>query len=38
MYWFSRLTEHSSYVGGLLGPMLVTGVGLGVFVPFPWSR
>jgi EmrB/QacA subfamily drug resistance transporter len=34
MFWFSRLTEHSSYVGGLLGPMLVTSFGLGMlFVP-----
>jgi len=34
MFWFSRLTEHSSYVGGLLGPMLVTSIGLGMlFVP-----
>jgi EmrB/QacA subfamily drug resistance transporter len=34
MYWFSHLTVHSSYLGGLLGPMLVTSVGLGMlFVP-----
>ena len=34
MYWFSHLTEHSSYVSGLLGPMLVTSIGLGMlFVP-----
>ncbi len=34
MYWFSHLTEHSSYLGGLLGPMLVTSAGLGMlFVP-----
>jgi EmrB/QacA subfamily drug resistance transporter len=34
MFWFSRLTEHSTYVGGLLGPMLVTSIGLGMlFVP-----
>ena len=34
MYWFSHLTEHSSYLGGLLGPMLVTSVGMGMlFVP-----
>jgi EmrB/QacA subfamily drug resistance transporter len=34
MFWLSRLTEHSSYVGGLLGPMLVTALGLGLlFVP-----
>jgi EmrB/QacA subfamily drug resistance transporter len=34
MIWLSRITEHSSYAGGLLGPMLVTALGLGlVFVP-----
>jgi predicted MFS family arabinose efflux permease len=34
MYWFSRLSEHSTYLDGLLGPMIVTGVGLGLlFVP-----
>ena len=34
MFWFSRLTEHASYAGQLLGPMLVTSCGLGlVFVP-----
>jgi EmrB/QacA subfamily drug resistance transporter len=34
MFWLSRITEHSSYVSGLLGPMLVTGVGLGLlFMP-----
>lgn len=34
MFWFSRLTEHSSYLGGLLGPMLVTSAGMGMlFVP-----
>ena len=34
MYWFSRVSEHTTYTGGLLGPMLVTGVGLGLlFVP-----
>jgi len=33
-FWFSRLTEHASYVDHLLGPMLVTACGLGlVFVP-----
>ncbi len=33
-FWFSRLTEHSSYGGDLLGPLLVTSFGLGmVFVP-----
>jgi EmrB/QacA subfamily drug resistance transporter len=34
MFWFTRLTVHSDYVGGLLGPMLVTSIGLGMlFVP-----
>ena len=34
MYWFSQITEHSSYLNGLLGPMLVTSTGLGMlFVP-----
>ena len=34
LLWLSRITEHSSYAGGLLGPMLVTALGLGlIFVP-----
>ena len=34
MFWFSRLTEHATYPGQLLGPMLVTSAGLGLlFVP-----
>jgi EmrB/QacA subfamily drug resistance transporter len=34
MFWLSRITEHSSYTGGLLGPILVTAVGLGLlFMP-----
>jgi EmrB/QacA subfamily drug resistance transporter len=34
MFWFSRLTEHSGYLSQLLGPQLVTSLGLGlVFVP-----
>ena len=34
MFWFSQLGVHSDYVGGLLGPMLVTSIGLGMlFVP-----
>jgi len=34
MIWLSRVTEHSNYVSGLLGPMLVTAVGLGlIFAP-----
>ena len=28
MYWLSRLGEHSSYAGAVLGPMLVTAAGL----------
>ena len=34
MFWFSRLSEHASYTGQLIGPMLVSSFGLGlVFVP-----
>jgi len=34
MFWMSRLTDHSHYAGGLLGPMTVTTVGFGLtFVP-----
>ncbi len=34
MFWLSRINEHSSYAGGLLGPMLVTAAGLGlIFMP-----
>jgi EmrB/QacA subfamily drug resistance transporter len=34
MLWLSRVTEHSSYASGLLGPELVTAIGLGLlFVP-----
>jgi EmrB/QacA subfamily drug resistance transporter len=34
MIWLSRLTEHSSYLGGMLGPMILLAVGLGLlFVP-----
>jgi EmrB/QacA subfamily drug resistance transporter len=34
LYWLSRLGEHSSYPGAVLGPMLVTAAGLGLlFVP-----
>ncbi|MGH3193676.1 MAG: hypothetical protein ACRDOU_33960 [Streptosporangiaceae bacterium] len=29
MFWLSRITEHSSYAGGMLGPILVLGAGLG---------
>jgi EmrB/QacA subfamily drug resistance transporter len=34
MFWLSRISEHSTYPGGMLGPELVLGAGLGlVFVP-----
>jgi EmrB/QacA subfamily drug resistance transporter len=34
MFWLSRITEHSTYVGGLLGPTIVTAAGLGMlFMP-----
>jgi EmrB/QacA subfamily drug resistance transporter len=34
LFWLSRITEHSTYAGGLLGPMLVTAAGLGMlFMP-----
>jgi hypothetical protein len=34
MYWFSHISVASTYVNGLLGPMLVTSAGLGMlFVP-----
>jgi MFS family permease len=34
MFWLSQITEHSSYTGGLLGPTLLTGAGLGLlFTP-----
>jgi EmrB/QacA subfamily drug resistance transporter len=34
MFWLSRINEHSTYTGGLLGPMLLTGLGLGLlFMP-----
>jgi EmrB/QacA subfamily drug resistance transporter len=34
MFWLSRLTEHSTYASGLLGPMMLTALGLGLlFVP-----
>ena len=34
MYWFSHISVHTTYTGGLLGPSLVTGAGLGMlFVP-----
>jgi EmrB/QacA subfamily drug resistance transporter len=34
MFWLSRITEHSTYLSGLLGPELLTGLGLGLlFMP-----
>ncbi|MBO0773414.1 MAG: MFS transporter [Actinobacteria bacterium] len=34
LFWLSRIGEHSSYAGGLLGPTLVAGAGLGMlFMP-----
>jgi EmrB/QacA subfamily drug resistance transporter len=34
MFWLSRVTEHSHYASGLLGPMMVTALGMGlIFVP-----
>jgi EmrB/QacA subfamily drug resistance transporter len=34
LFWLSRVSEHSTYAGGILGPMIVTAFGLGfVFVP-----
>ena len=34
MFWLSRLNDHSTYASGLLGPTIVTAIGLGLlFVP-----
>jgi EmrB/QacA subfamily drug resistance transporter len=34
LFWLSRISEHSSYAGGVVGPTILTGVGIGlVFVP-----
>ncbi len=34
MFWLSRITEHSTYAGGMLGPMIVTAAGMGMlFMP-----
>ena len=34
MFWLSRITETSHYASGLLGPMMVTALGMGLlFVP-----
>jgi hypothetical protein len=32
LYWLSRMTEHGTYAGGLLGPSLLTGVGIGLLI------
>jgi EmrB/QacA subfamily drug resistance transporter len=34
LFWLSRISENSTYAGGLLGPMMLTGLGMGLtFVP-----
>jgi len=34
MFWLSRINEHSHYASGLLGPMMITALGMGlIFVP-----
>jgi EmrB/QacA subfamily drug resistance transporter len=33
MFWQAQITEHSSYLGGILGASLVNGVGLGLLFP-----
>ncbi|MGH3180778.1 MAG: MFS transporter, partial [Streptosporangiaceae bacterium] len=30
MFWLSRITEHSTFAGGMLGPELVLGAGMGL--------
>ena len=32
LYWLSRMTEHGTYAGALLGPTLLTGIGLGLLI------
>ena len=32
MFWLSRITEHSTYAGGMLGPELLLGAGLGLVI------
>jgi hypothetical protein len=34
MFWLSRISDTSTYAGGLLGPLMLTGLGMGLaFVP-----
>jgi EmrB/QacA subfamily drug resistance transporter len=34
LFWLSRMTEHTTYVWGVLGPMVMLGVGMAlIFVP-----
>jgi predicted MFS family arabinose efflux permease len=34
MFWLSRLNEHDTYVGGMLGPVMLVALGMGLtFVP-----
>ena len=30
MFWLSRITEHSTFAGGMLGPEMLLGAGLGL--------
>jgi EmrB/QacA subfamily drug resistance transporter len=32
LYWLSRVSEHGTYVGGLLGPGLLIGAGFGLLI------
>jgi EmrB/QacA subfamily drug resistance transporter len=32
LFWLSRVTEHGTYLGGLLGPGLVTGIAFGLLI------
>ena len=32
LYWLSRMTEHGTFAGGLLGPSLLAGAGFGLLV------
>jgi EmrB/QacA subfamily drug resistance transporter len=38
MYWLSRVTEHSTYANGLLGPSLIIGAGVGLLFAHPPHR